>query len=764
MFDRLGRTIARHPLVTVLCWIVLVTVTGGLALTGFGGPGLFDRLHSGEPVVPGSESQEAREILAGVAEEPTTITAIVRGVDLTDQEQLSDAGSAITTAHSRLLAVDGVEQVADPFVFPEGLDSEQAGPFLAADGDGFLISTTLDGSLSSDAEATAEEQVVDQLTAFGDDLGDDARVLVSSDTLLTDSIVGQMQSDLTRGEAVALPISLLVMVIVFGGFLAAGMPLAGAIASIAGGLGALLGFAHLIELDSVVVNVVTVLGLGLSIDYGLLIVSRFREEIRHEVDAELADTVPGERRRRSRRRSRRRDPVVERALRTTLSTAGRTVTFSALTVAIAIAGLLLLRPEILRSLGAAGVSVVVIAVASALTLVPALLRLRGRRMLRPPLLSKVPGLRRLLGTLGETAPTDGFFSRLAVGVQRRPWLVMVAVAAVLVFLASPLLGLTLRNSTTEMVPEGSEQQKFLTVLDEQYPAFAAPDAEVLVAGSAEDATALAEEIADLPDVTSAQVVEEVSEDYQVIGVQADTDDPGGELATDVVRAIRDLDPAPAGQHWVMGQAANQLDFSAALLEGLPLAAGIVVLATFALLFLMTGSLLVPLKALLVNALSLCASLGVTTWIFQEGHLSGLFNFTSVGGLESYVVAVVVAFGFGLAMDYEVFLIARIKEFYDGGQGGIHRGDNEASVSAGLQQSGRIITSAALVIIVVFAGFATGELLPIKEVGVALAVTVLIDATLVRMLLVPSTMTLLGHRNWWAPKPLARAYQRFGVHH
>src|SRR5699024_2709821 len=358
-----------------------------------------------------------------------------------------------------------------------------------------------------------------------------------------------------------------------------------------------------------------------------------------EVDAELTDSVPGERRRRSRRRSRR-DPVVERALRTTLSTAGRTVTFSALTVAIAIAGLLLLRPEILRSWGAAGVSVVVIAVASALTLVPALLRLRGRRMLRPPLLSKVPGLRRLLGTLGETAPTHGFFSRLADGVQRRPWLVMVAVAAVLVFLASPLLGLTLRNSTTEMVPEGSEQQEFLTVLDEQYPAFATPTAQVLVAGSADDATALAEEIADLPDVTSAQVVEEVSEDYQVVGVQADTDDPGGELATDVVRAIRDLDPAPAGQYWVMGQAANQLDFTAALLEGLPLAAGIVVLATFVLLFLMTGSLLVPLKALIVNALSLCASLGVTTWIFQDGNLSGLFGFTPVGGLEAYVVAVV----------------------------------------------------------------------------------------------------------------------------
>ena len=765
MFDRLGRTIARHPLLTVLSWILLVAVSAGLALTGLGGPGLFDRLHSGEPVVPGSESQEGREILNDVAHEPTTITAVVTGVDLTDAEAVSDAGRAITTIHSRLLDTDGVQAVADPFVFPDGLDSEQAAPFLAADGNGFLISVTLEGTLSEDAEATAEDQVVAQLTAFGAELADPARVVVSSDTLLTDSVVGQMEEDLTRGEAVALPISLLIMVVVFGGFLAAGMPLAGAIASIAGGLGVLLGFSHLIELDSVVVNVVTVLGLGLSIDYGLLIVSRYREEIRREVDAELESTLPGTRRRtRSRRRSTRRDPAVERALRTTLSTAGRTVTFSALTVAIAIAGLLLLRPEILRSLGAAGVSVVVIAVASALTLVPALLRLRGRRMLRPPLLRRVPGLRALLGTLGETAPEHGFFSRLAGGVQRRPWLVMTAAAAVLVLLASPLLGLNLRNSTTEMVPADSDQREFLTVLDEQYPAFAAPPVQVVVEGDAEQAAAFAEEVSGVADVTGAEITEEVSEQYQLIGVQVDTDDAGGEAATEVVRAIRDLDPASVTDFWVLGQAANQLDFTEALVQGLPLAAGIVVLATFVLLFLMTGSLLVPLKALIVNALSLCASLGVTTWVFQEGHLASLLDFTSVGGLESYVVAVVVAFGFGLAMDYEVFLIARIKEFYDGGRGGIHLGDNNASVRAGLQQSGRIITSAALVIIVVFAGFASGELLPIKEVGVALAVTVLIDATLVRMLLVPATMTLLGHRNWWAPGPLARLHRRFGIQH
>jgi RND superfamily putative drug exporter len=241
-----------------------------------------------------------------------------------------------------------------------------------------------------------------------------------------------------------------------------------------------------------------------------------------------------------------------------------------------------------------------------------------------------------------------------------------------------------------------------------------------------------------------------------LGVRLDTDDAGGEDASDVVHAIRQSEPG--FPFWVTGQAANQIDFVEALLEGLPLAATIVVTATLVLLFLMTGSLLVPVKALLVNVVSLTASLGVTVWIFQDGHLEGVLDFTSPGGLESYVVAVALAFGFGLAMDYEVFLLARIKELYDAGL------DNDRAVRLGLQRSGRIITSAALIIIVVFAGFVAGDLLVIKEVGVALAVTVLVDATLVRMLLVPATMTLLGEWNWWAPAPLRRLYERSAISH
>lgn len=245
-------------------------------------------------------------------------------------------------------------------------------------------------------------------------------------------------------------------------------------------------------------------------------------------------------------------------------------------------------------------------------------------------------------------------------------------------------------------------------------------------------------------------------EYSVVGVTLESGDAGGEQAVDVVTSIRDLDPA--FDTWVTGQAAAQVDFVSALGDRVWWAVAIVVLATFVLLFLMTGSVVIPLKALLTNAISISASMGILVWVFQEGHLSGLLGFTSTGGIETFVVALVVAFAFGLAMDYEVFLLSRIKELYDEGV------DPETSVRLGLQRSGRIITSAAAIIIVVFAGFVLGDLLIIKQVGFALAVAVFIDATLVRMLLVPATMTLLGRWNWWAPAPLRRVHERLAIIH
>ncbi len=240
----------------------------------------------------------------------------------------------------------------------------------------------------------------------------------------------------------------------------------------------------------------------------------------------------------------------------------------------------------------------------------------------------------------------------------------------------------------------------------------------------------------------------------VLDVDVEGGDPSSAQALAVTDDLRALEVgAPT---WVTGQAASLEDFTASLVQDAPLAVGVVVLATFVLLFLMTGSLLVPAKALLLNVLSLGASFGVLVLVFQEGYGEDLLAFTSTGGIEAFIPPLVLALGFGLAMDYEVFLLARIKELRDSGLG------NDEAVAAGLQRSGRIITSAALIIVIVFAGFVTGQLLIIKQTGVALATAVAIDATLVRILLVPATMTLLGERNWWAPGPLRRLHARFGI--
>lgn len=749
MFDLLGRLIARRPRLTVLAWGVLTVTLFALAMTGFGGQGLFERLHSGEPTVPGSESTQARDLIAEHRDSGEQISLVIRGLDTSDPDQVAQAGRAISTMTSQVLVWEEVQSVTTPFVF--GPDDPRAAGLTSPEG--FLLWAVLVPDLDADAEAAATERLVEVLHELPARIAPQATGIVSTADLITEAIVGQMERDLITGELVALPISLLIMVVVFGGFLTAGMPLAGAIASIAGGLGTLLGFSYLLELDSVVVNVVTVLGLGLSIDYGLLVVSRYREEI-HTAAAEPERSV------RRRRQHRGGDPVILTATRRTLTTAGRTVAYSALIVAISILGMVFLRPDILKSLGVAGAAVVLVALASALTLVPALLVLMGRRMLKPPLMRRVPGARKVLGALGEVAPADGVFSRLAGGVQRRPWLVLVSAGAVLVFLASPLLSLQLRNSTLEMLPSESDQREFIQILTDDYPLVAAPTMSVLIEGDGSDAVTMAGAVMALDDVVGVQEPRPAGADRLILGVRVDTEDPGGEVASDVVLQIRELretDPdLPA--YWVYGEAPNQLDFSDALIEGIPLAGGVVVVTVLILLFLMTGSVLIPIKALVVNLLSIAASLGITAWIFAEGNFETLLGFTSVGGLESYVVAIAVAFGFGLAMDYEVFLLSRIKEIYDA------TGDNNHAVKYGLQRSGRIITSAALVIIVVFLGFVAGDLLAIKQAGVALAVIVFIDATLVRMLLVPASMTLLGKYNWWAPAPLRRLHARFDLTH
>ncbi|MDQ2624780.1 MAG: MMPL family transporter [Actinomycetota bacterium] len=742
VFASLGRTISRHPKTTVLVWAALTALGLAIALTGVGGASLFDRLDSGAPSVPSSESDHAQRLLSELRASGESLTLVLDGAP-PGAEGMHDA---VFPEHIALSRIRGVASVLSPFVIPGTLSNPAAGPFLAQDGNGFLIIVTLEEGLSDAASDEAFAEVKSSLEAIPaalEKVAPDATGRVGGMSLIYDEIVNQVEQDLVTGEAIALPLALVVMVLVFGGFLAAAMPLAGALASIAGGLGTLVGLSVVMPLDASVVNVVTVLGLGLSIDYGLLIVSRFREEL----DALVAtDDGAGVRRRRG-------DGAVVEALRATMSTAGRTVAFSAVTIAISCGGLLLFSPPILRGFGAAGVAVILVALLTALTLVPALLVLFGRRLVRPTLLSRVPGVRRVAARTSRTQSGEGWIASLTARVQRHPWLVLGGTLALLALLASPIAHLDLRNTTLQLLPSDSAQREYVRQVAEQYPDATSASIQVVAE------TTLADALAWVPTVQGIAEVTEIEgpvplENVVIIGVHTSSSDDGGPVERDVVHAIRALDPGFPVH--VAGTAAVQIDFVHALAEGAPLAGGLVVGVVLVLLFLMTGSLVVPVKALLCNVVSLAASLGVLTWAFQDGHLASLLDFTPVGGIETYVVVLVVAFAFGLAMDYEVFLLARIKELHDAGY------PNNDAVREGLQRSGRIITSAAAIIIVVFAGFMFGRLLVIKEVGFALAVAVLIDATIVRLLLVPATMTLLGRWNWWAPGPLRRFHERFGL--
>jgi RND superfamily putative drug exporter len=698
LLSRLGRALARHPKTVVLTWVVLIGLGFATALGAFGNDKLFDRLTTGEPSVAG-ENLQGRDLIVEHGESAlSTYTVRVDGVDAKDP--------SVPPVLAAVKAVPGVAEVTPP----------------VPGRDGFATVVTLAGDPDRAQQDAVEERVraaYAPLTAA--DPG--ARVTAGGLSDLISAITDQLEVDLRTGEGIALPVSFLVMIVVFGGFVAAGMPIVGAIASIAGALASLLGFSYVIDLDTTAVNVVTVLGLGLCIDYGLLMVSRFREELRARAQGMPAKDIP-------------RSMVAEATART-VDSAGRTIVFSGLTVAISLGGLIVFEAEIMKAIGAAGLSVVLIAMVVALTLIPALCVLGARRLLRR-------------GT--EVAPEHGVFSRLAQWVHRRPVPIILGSLAVLVALALPALDLRLTSSGEELLPTSSPQRLFFEGLARDYPQLGGADVTVVAKAPVAQAKEYAAGLA-LPADASVRGVEAMRDGYSVVSLDVPGDalgDPARALVSDL-RADR-----PDFPTWVVGQASGLRDFTDSMVERAPYAFSLVALATLVLLFLMTGSVVIPVKALLLNVVSLGAALGVLVLVFQQGHLEGLLGFDSVGAVESTIPLLVLAFGFGLSMDYEVFLLSRIVELHEQGY------SNDDAVVVGLQRSGRIITSAALLVVIVFSGFVAGKLLIIKETGVGLAVAVALDATLVRMLLVPATMTLLGDWNWWAPKRLKALHARFGI--
>lgn len=745
MFRSIGRTVTRHPLAVVIAWALIAVVAMSAILQGWGKGGLFDRLSTGDVATPHTESSLVADLTGPSADEGERISIVVRGVDMSANP--AALASAVAAARPQLEGVDGVASVTDAFSVADPR-SPEAKAMLSARGDGFAEVVTLAPGLSDTDVDAATQRVTD--AAGGPYLealraaAPEAAVDAVSAELIGDSIGEVVRNDLASGESVSLPIALVLLVLVFGGLLAAGLPLAGAIVAIITGMGALWGMTFALEVHSFILNVISLIGLSLSIDYGLLVVSRYREEVaiaiaaREYEDGDYIGMPTGEDMR----------SLVRDCVTRTVATAGRTVSFSALTIACSIAGLLVMRSPMLRTIAGGAVAVALLAVACAITLVPAIITLLGGHLVRPSLLSRVPGARRALAAVGDASADHGFFSRLSHRVVAHPWLVILAIVAILAAMAAPIGSMRMRTNVAEYIPQGSSVRTAYDTLQADYPALATPTISVVARTDAEGAAPLVNGIAQMDDVSSARASAlEGHDDMVLIRVLMDVEDPVGPRVTDAVEQIR---ATPVGyERWVGGTAARQIDFIDSMAERAPWAIAIVVVAVFVLLLGMTGSLVVPLKALIINTFSLIASLGATSWLFEHGYL----GLPQTPGMQTFIVACLVAFGFGLAMDYEVFLLARICEYWEAGH------DNDDAVARGLQRSGRIITSAAAIIIAVFLGFVSGDMISIKEIGVGLAIMVAADATLVRLLLVPATMTVLGRWNWWAPAPVRRVYER-----
>ena len=536
----------------------------------------------------------------------------------------------------------------------------------------------------------------------------------------------QVSHDLERSELLAFPLVFLLSLLFFRSLVAALLPpLLGGLAIVATFL-ALRIVASFVDLSVFALNLTTGLGLGLAIDYSLFMVSRYREE--------SASSGFG-----------------LQALRRTVQTAGRTIAFSSLTIAAAIASLTLFPQRFLYSMGIAGALVALLAATLALTVLPALLSALGPRVnaLAPARLARAAER--------DARPMEsGFWYRLSRVVMRRPAMIAVTSATFLIALGIPFFTQVKFTSVDATVlPTGASARQVNDALSTHFPPNRGAPLDVVVGTPATSpaATALAAHIATLPDVSATEPPQPAGPRMSLI-VVAPVNAPLSSAAQNLVREVRAIKtPFYLG---VAGETAAYLDLEHSLAVHLPAVLAVVVATTVIILFLMTGSVILPIKAVIMNALGLCAMFGILVLIFQDGNLEGLLGYQSLGALDATQPILLFAVGFGLATDYGVFLLSRIKEARDGGAS-----DHDA-VAIGLERTGRVVTAAALLFAVALGAFSTSEIVFVKELGVGAVLAVLIDASIIRALLVPSLMMLLGPLNWWAPRPLRRLHERIGL--
>ena len=692
--DKLGRH-PRRTLAATFLFLVLAAV--------FGGPvaGALDSSEGFAP--PDADSVTAiDEIESATGQEPSPgVVLLVTGADR----------ARVDAVASQLSAVDGIADVVSGAGAPPG------GGLVSADGTQTLVLGTLDGDADSDAVA---DDVLN-------DFDDSSDVTAGGGTIAGLQLGETVGEDLGRAETYALPILIVLSILFFGGR-ASWMPLLVGATTVMGTFLAMAAINQVYGLSVFALNLVIGLGLGLAIDYTLFLVTRYREEVA-------------------------RQGATAAAIATTMRTAGRTIAFSAATVAVALATLTVFPLAFLKSMGIAGAVVAIVAAASALVISPALFGLWGPKLVRRTARKAGAGAS---GTAGATTDEGGRWYRLSHGVMRRPGLIAGATMLVMLVLAAPALSATWTPVDSSVIPTSASARTVSDAVDASFGGSA--DTPMTISVTSRDAGAVASYAAEIAPLDGVRSVAEPTrldaDSWQVdVAVAGESSSAGAQSLVDEVRGL----PSPAAgfDAKVAGPAADFVDQQDAIGSRLLLAGLLLVSLTLLVLWLMTGSVVLPIKAVLMNVLTVGTALGALVFVYQNGRFADLLGYTPNGGIEPTDFLVSTALVFALSTDYGVFLLGRIKEARDGGLG------ERESVAVGLQRTGAVVTAAAILLAVAIGAFATSSISFIQQIGIATAFAVLVDAFIVRSLLVPALMGLLGKWNWWAPMPLRRLHDRIG---
>ena len=701
MFNALASLAQRHGKRTVIFAAVFFVIAGAL------GGGVASKLAPYGADDPATESVKATDRLEADGYRDPGVIVLFQNTSPTSKV----GQQKIQGVERQLRGNPDVARVTG-YLETQSLD------FISRDGSATYLAVSL--------KPTGDKERQDAAKAIADDLSGQPGVKVGGISLAQEQVNKQVEKDLRMAEMLAFPILFLLSLLFFRSAVAALLPLMiGGLAIV--GTFLLLRLANeFVDVSIFALNLTTGLGLGLAIDYSLFVVSRYREEI--------AKSGPG-----------------PKAMRRTLNTAGRTVLFSSITVAVALASLLIFPQRFLYSMGLGGALVAVLAASIALTVLPAVLALLGRRVN-----AGAPSFLQRRAERDATVAEEGFWYRLSRLVMRRPIGIATLTAVILIVLGIPFYSIKFTSVDAQVLPESASARQVDNVMRAQFPPFHDTPNLLLVENATPSALRVVQgEVSRVKGIAQVQPAQPLDNGDAVIVAYSDQSYIS-DSSRNAVKEIRDLSVPDGSQVLVAGAAAHFVDLQHSLETHAPIALAIVIVATLIVLFLMTGSVVLPVKQLVMNFLNLSAVFGILVFVFQDGRLEGLLDYRGQGALEQTMPILLFAVVFGLSTDYGVFLLSRIKEAHDSGI------PSSEAVAVGLERTGRIVTAAALLFAIAIGAFATSQIIFIKENGVGTALAVLIDASLIRALLVPSLMELLGEWNWWAPKPLRRLHQRFGL--